>query len=285
MDPFRARLDFLRSTQNADGGWGYFPGKQSWLEPTAWAALALHGDPASVRAWTLIKSWQKSDGSCRPCSSVDVPNWTAALAVTLGSLHRDEATVKRGLDYLLSTKGADSYTMSRIAKFISPDHTDREPKFQGWPWKPGNTSWIEPTAHGVTALRLAGKVIGAETVADRIGSAQSMILHMRCKDGGWNYGARIALGHPLASFPETTALALIGLAGRSDVGEAVQHASSLLAVKQSPLSRAWLRIALRLHASKPSALDEPLNGQDTLLAALELLGGNEEGNWRLLRGV
>jgi hypothetical protein len=277
-------LDFLRSSQNADGGWGYFPGKQSWLEPTGWAALALHGDPASVRAWALIKSWQKQDGSCRPCGSVEVPNWTAALAVTLGCLHRDEAAVRRGVSYLLGVAGEDSSLLSRFTKLIVPSHTDREPKFQGWPWKPGNHAWIEPTAHGITALRLASKVVGAAEVQGRIESAQKMILHMRCQDGGWNYGARIALGHPLASFPETTALALVGLAGRSDARDAVKHAEGLLAAKQSPLSRAWLRIALRLHGLKPAAGDEAVSsGQDVLLAALETLGGTDEGNWRLLQ--
>jgi len=31
-DFLRQRLDFLQRTQNEDGGWGYFPGKRSWLE-------------------------------------------------------------------------------------------------------------------------------------------------------------------------------------------------------------------------------------------------------------
>ena len=53
-----ARLQMLRRVQNPDGGWGYFPGKQSWLEPTVWAALALHGDPAADRAWTMLETWQ-----------------------------------------------------------------------------------------------------------------------------------------------------------------------------------------------------------------------------------
>mgnify|MGYP003352936601 CR=1 FL=1 len=42
------RLEALRAAQNPDGGWGYFPGKESWLEPTAYAAMALHGDAASA---------------------------------------------------------------------------------------------------------------------------------------------------------------------------------------------------------------------------------------------
>ena len=285
MDSLGAKFEFLRGTQNADGGWGYFPGRQSWLEPTAWASLALHsrGD-ASAKGWRLIKTWQKDDGSCRPCAAVGIPNWTVALAMILGMLHRDERAVERGVAYLLSVSGSESSGLSRIAKFLSPDHTDREPRFQGWPWKPGNTAWIEPTAHSVTALRLAGKMVGASGIAGRIQSAQSMILHMRCKDGGWNYGARIALGVPLESFPETTALALVGLVGRRDIGDAVQHAAGLLSTKQSPLAAAWLRIALRLHGGQHGRSEEapPMNAQqDTLLTALEILG-SADGNWRLL---
>ena len=53
----------LRQTQNADGGWGYFPGKQSWLEPTFYAAVALAGEAGADRAWALLKTWQNADGS------------------------------------------------------------------------------------------------------------------------------------------------------------------------------------------------------------------------------
>lgn len=33
------RVDALIATQNADGGWGYFAGKRSWLEPTSTTVL------------------------------------------------------------------------------------------------------------------------------------------------------------------------------------------------------------------------------------------------------
>src|SRR5262245_39053203 len=62
--PLASRLEFLRSTQNPDGGWGFFPGKQSWLEPTAYALMALHGHASSgqhfERGWKLMRSWQLS---------------------------------------------------------------------------------------------------------------------------------------------------------------------------------------------------------------------------------
>ena len=54
----RTRREFLLQNQNRDGGWGYFPGKQSWLEPTAYAALVLHGDPAAAKATALVLGWQ-----------------------------------------------------------------------------------------------------------------------------------------------------------------------------------------------------------------------------------
>lgn len=168
--------------------------------------------------------------------------------------------------------------MARIAKFISPGHTDREPKFQGWPWKPGNTSWIEPTAHSITALRLATKTLGgsAEAASLRIDSAQRMILNQRCQDGGWNYGAKIALGHSLASFPETTALALVGLAGRP-AQDAVAYAEKLATQPQSPLALAWLRIALGLHGREVPEMSVPSRQpDDILITAIEAL------DWRVL---
>jgi hypothetical protein len=64
------RPAFLKATQNPDGGWGYFPGKPSWLEPTAYALLALAGERGAAldRGWNLLRSWQRPDGAFRPCA-------------------------------------------------------------------------------------------------------------------------------------------------------------------------------------------------------------------------
>ncbi len=85
-----SRLEFLRKTQNQDGGWGYFPGKGSWFEPTTYAMLALQGRPEAEddldRAWRLLRSWQLADGSFRPSGQVADGTWVTAHAVTLASV-------------------------------------------------------------------------------------------------------------------------------------------------------------------------------------------------------
>ena len=86
-EPLQHRVQFLMESQNTDGGWGYFPGRRSWLEPTAWAMLALHGRPecekALETAWGLVRFWQLGNGACRPCQEVDAPSWVTSLWVTL----------------------------------------------------------------------------------------------------------------------------------------------------------------------------------------------------------
>src|SRR5215471_16775309 len=119
------RLDFLRSTQNPDGGWGYFPGKQSWLEPTAYALLALRGDAASRasfdRGWMLMRSWQLGDGSWKPCAAVAEPHWTTSLCVTLHALNGvHDAVFEKGLGWLLETSGNENSLKFRLVHFLRP---------------------------------------------------------------------------------------------------------------------------------------------------------------------
>ena len=103
------RLDALRKNQNPDGGWGYFPGKTSWLEPTAYAALALTGDPAADRAWQLLSSWQLPDGSWKPSSQVDVSSWGTSLCATI-AIARNEwgQPLRSGVNWLVGTTGIES---------------------------------------------------------------------------------------------------------------------------------------------------------------------------------
>lgn len=279
-----SRLDFLRKTQNEDGGWGYFPGKHSWLEPTAYASLALHGTAEADHAWTFVRGLQSGDGSWRPAGHVDDATWATAQAITLHAVRGvfDEP-FRRGVSWLLATSGVESSPVHRLAALLHIGPSDREPVHAGWPWRPGNSSWIEPTVHTLLALKKAAPRYGGSIFRDRIEDGEQLIFSRRCSDGGWNYGNAHTFSVDLPSFPETTGLALLGVQDRPhrELAGALAYASSVLSRTKSPLAKAWLSLGLRSCAVDVPALGGALRG-DVVLAALEALA-DPAGNHELLR--
>lgn len=279
------RLDILRRSQNPDGGWSYYSGKQSWLEPTFYGALALHGDPAAGRAWSLIKSWQRPDGSWPPTAGAAVSGWGTALCLILAHVRGEmDGTYLTGLAYLLKTAGRESELGRRGSTRFGLIDPGRKLSFKGWPWTQGTSSWVEPTAHTLIALKKTFALLPAPELTERIRSGEALLLDVRCKDGGWNYGNAWALGEDQRSYPETTALALLGLQGREEASSSVDLAKSRLP-EASSLARAWITIALRLHGVAVPDTPSPSKGTgspDLMVVALEALGG-PGGNYRLLK--
>ena len=270
------RLRILRDAQNPDGGWGFFARKQSWLEPTAWAMMALARDASSKdaceRGWKLVRSWQLPDGSWPANAVAKEPHWTTSLAVTLHSVRgvSDDA-MRRGVDWLVDLSGGENDLSFRMAHFINPKLIEMDPSLKAWPWRPGNMSWVEPTAHALVALKSARKSQGSSRVDSRIDQGEKMLLERRCSDGGWNYGNRRVMGHDLPSYPETTALALYGLSGnpKLNISGPVTVARKYFAGTRSPLAKAWLAVALRSHSISVGLPEEPLAPGDLLVTALE----------------
>ena len=277
-----ARLGALRRNQNSDGGWGYFPGKASWLEPTAYAALALAGDPAADRAWTLLSSWQLPDGSWKPSADVNISNWGTSLCATI-AMARGEwgPPLKSSVNWLVGSTGIESGWLNVLVARLGLVKQERDISLKSWPWKPGNSGWVEPTVHALVALKLAAARLSSPELHERVRMGEAQLLDVRSRDGGWNYGSPAALGVDLPSFPETTALALVALQGRSDLGKAFDLAQRQIGETPSPLARAWLTIAMRLHGVKTADLtgDPPL---DTMITALEALAA-PQGNYKLMQ--
>lgn len=275
--------------QNRDGGWGYAPGRDSWLEPTCYALLALHGDSLSVesaeRAWSLIRSWQLPDGAWRPAAAVQDATWATALCLTLHSVRGvyDESW-SRGTSWLLGTTGSEGGWLERILVSIWKPANDFDRRYKGWPWRPDCASWVEPTAHAMIALKRAlrsgapGSLAGR--AAGRLRDAERMLLDRRTADGGWNYGNRRVLETDLPSYPETTAVALLGLDGSSGVdwNRALDGAFRMWEETESRLARAWLAILLRNHGRQVPETAEPLAATDPLLTALEAMAAPEGGH-------
>jgi hypothetical protein len=280
-------LEFLRASQNPDGGWSYFPGKGSWLEPTTYAMLALHGtgwDPGLDRAWKLVRSWQLADGSFRPGGEVNDGTWVTAHAVTLASVRGvNDSSVRAAVDWLLKVVGAEHNVYTRVGSFLHLIKARLDVSHEGWPWREGNATWIEPTAHTLVALKKVASQYRTSEVEHRIQDGEELILSRRCSDGGWNYGTPNMLYVDLPSFPETTALALVGLDGVTDpaVGQALNLAQQFRAETKSSLAKAWLQIALRRHGRDVAPPQEsPFASRDVMLASLEALG-HPEGNYKL----
>src|SRR5260370_17868036 len=80
-------LSFLKTLQNADGGWGFHAGEPSRVEPTCWAMRALTGNSSSV-----IPS------AARNLSS-------SSLAASAHDFQSEE--LRRGAGYLQSTQLPD----------------------------------------------------------------------------------------------------------------------------------------------------------------------------------
>jgi hypothetical protein len=282
------RIEFLAAAQNADGGWGYFPGKRSWLEPTAYAMLALHRvaghGQALDRAWALVDSWQLADGSWRPGPDVAGGAWVTALAVTLGCVRGESSErLRRAVAWLLGMKGVESGLGMRIASHFHLLQTELNVMHEGWPWYPGNASWIEPTAHTLVALKKASTHISSRDLQRRITDGERLILSRRCRDGGWNCGNPNVLHYDLPSYPETTGLALLGLQGRStsELAGPLQAGRRFHGETKSSLAKAWLTLALRVHGQPLETPAGSACSRDIMLAAVEGLG-HPQGNYRLL---
>jgi hypothetical protein len=279
-----ARLAVLRKTQNSDGGWGYFAGKSSWLEPTAYAALALAGEPAADRAWKLLSSWQLPDGSWKPAAEVQVSSWGTSLCATI-AMARNEwgQPLESGVKWLVGSSGAESNWLNVVVARLRLVKQERDVSLKCWPWKPGNSGWVEPTVHALVALKQAAAKFSSSELRGRVQMGEAQLMDVRSRDGGWNYGSPAALGVDLPSYPETTALALMALQGRNDLGKAFDLARRQMGETPSPMARAWLTIAMRLHGVKPEELSgDPQS--DLMITGIEALAA-PEGNYRVMQAT
>ena len=249
------RLDLLRRAQNPDGGWGYFPRKQTWLEPTVYAALALHGGPESGKAWDAIRTWQGSDGSWRAADEVRVPSWTTALAILLAAIRGDAGkALQSGADWLMAQQGMDS-----------PGTPG------GWAWTRNGASAPEPTAVSLIALKKAAALkdarLNSTAVNQRVKSGESLLTE--------------------GKLARNAGLVLVAMQDAADPSWVEAARLQLTQSSTTRLARAWICLALRLRGEPVVMLEQPLKPdrlvkEDILLTALEALA-DEQGNYPLLR--
>jgi hypothetical protein len=199
----------LLRLRNADGGWGYYPGKSSRLEPTCWALLALARqagapvDIAPLQRWPRAANWL-----------VDAPGtpinyaFNALAALTLTQHPEGRALAAPVVTEIVRARGV----RLEQATALRQDNS-----LQAWPWIDQTFSWVEPTAWCLLLLKKLRKdqpaSLPAET-AERISVGEQMLADRACKTGGWNYGGSNVYGQELWAYVPTTALALLAMQDR-----------------------------------------------------------------------
>jgi len=204
----------LRRRELRDGGWSFGNYPQLGVEATCLAVLALAAEMygAATRSMSRLLSLQRHDGSWPAFAGDQEGSWTTALAgLTLSRAESAPRPRERAVSWLLNIKGREADWLWRW-KFKTTDRqTGINPDKFGWPWAPGTTSWVIPTAFAIIALKQFSACNRTEAADRRIRIGVEMLLDRACAGGGWNAGNRIAYGIRLAPHVEATAVALIAL--------------------------------------------------------------------------
>ncbi len=119
---------------------------------------------------------------------------------------------------LLHIRGRGNVWWVRLLGRLYPEQKakafDTDLDLTGWPWTRDTSSWVEPTAWAMLALRALGDDLSRHAVDGRLELAEAMMLDRACPDGGWNHGNGRVLGQDLRPYPDTTALALLAMRPR-----------------------------------------------------------------------
>jgi hypothetical protein len=205
--------ELLLKRQLRSGGWSFFGSRQSSIEATSLAVLALgFGAHAQQSGIAHLLDSQRPDGGWPAFIGDSESCWTTALALcALNATGDFELARKKALHWLDAERGREAHWLWRW-KFKTVDRNVHfDPDKYGWPWGPGAASWVMPTALSIIAIKQY-TVCNRDDVSDqRIRVGIQMLLDRGCVGGGWNSGNSVVYGVPLLPHVETTAIALLAL--------------------------------------------------------------------------
>jgi hypothetical protein len=284
----QAASSFLLTSQNSEGGWGYAPGQQAVVEPTAAAALALSSDPNARESYRRALSWieaaQHRDGGWGLNPEDGESGWqTAWASLALAHAGVDWGAVDRGAAWLLAAELLDEMHGEDLGSYHENFAVD--PNLRGWPWQPGGASFVEPTALAMLALH---KVPATEEIRARLDEAVTYLQDRRCRGGGWNVGNPVMFGKAYPPRAHPTAWVLLALARIAPQAIVPEDRVALLADMNTDggaLALAWGVLALTalgtgdtLMTTRLATLQAPNGGWNdnpyhTAAALMALQGG------------
>jgi hypothetical protein len=266
----------LNSAANSSGGWSYYPGKASRLEPTSWALLALGpkaaGAPDLAPAHRdFLDHCQRPDGWLVEDSRWPINIGFNALVAFVWLNRRDladENKVRRLLTALAGSKGVQAPPSPAFAQDNS---------LQGWSWTDATFSWVEPTAWGALALKKALRtgVVGDAASRARVAEADRMLLDRCGRTGGWNFGNPNVLGQDLFPHGPTTALALLALQDRRDQPAVIRSLAFLeshWADEPSLIALGLSHICLSVYGRPVNEIEDQLRTDVALQSKSRIIG-------------
>jgi hypothetical protein len=98
--------------------------------------------------------------------------------------------VKAGLRWLCDDFPRDSSPFRRFLQRLRPKSNvvSMNDSYRGWGWTPKTSSWVEPTAFALMALREANPQQLPANAPQRRHLAISLLYDRMCPGGGWNCG-------------------------------------------------------------------------------------------------
>lgn len=238
----------LHQLRNIDGGWPYFPGRNSRLEPTCWALLAT----GSALTSTPLGKWQRADGFL-------VEPSTGAVNIAFNALAILCANGAGGGPAAMSDAVVNALLESRGDAAAQHPQLRQDSSLQAWSWTTGAFSWVEPTAWALLALKLWATPSAA--VNARIATGERVMRDRACPGGGWNYGNAEVYGKALPGHVPPTAIGIMALQDRVSepvVGDAVAFIERQALLEGSTTALALSQLALSAVGRVPSRLVDAL---------------------------
>lgn len=207
-------VGLLLKRQLPSGGWSFLGSRQSSVEATSLALLAVGPGADDARRLGIkhLLAIQRPDGSWPAFQGDSEASWTTALGLCALNMTSDFAATRENAFYwLMKTKGREAHWFWRW-KFKTTDRNVRfNPDKYGWPWLSGSASWVIPTAFSVVGLKQFTVCNRTNASEERIRIGVEMLLDRACAGGGWNSGNSVVYGAPLRPHVEATAIALLAL--------------------------------------------------------------------------
>jgi hypothetical protein len=255
----------LLAGRNPDGGWGYYRGKSSRLEPTCWALLALAGRPDVPDPGGVLRNWPASGGLLS--DGPGPPNY-GFHGIGLLALHA------LGIEHAGGNAALVESLQHARGTALGPSTINRQDNsLQAWSWTPDTFSWVEPTAWCLLALKQFSRTRKSLVDPARVAEGEAVLVDRCSPLGGWNYGNSNMLGKELHPYVSTTAIALLALQDRTDLG-AVRRSGDFLErnmlTERSGLALSLSLLALRTLGRPHEGLRTAMKGQ----VATTLMLGN-----------